>query len=100
MHKLLNIFLVIILLSACSKNESNNEIKLSSLVKADFSYTQDLFDCTLNENESLIDLESFFSKNMAKGYISTSKTNHSFTKIETDSILGYIVNKVCEFSLK
>lgn len=43
---------------------------------------------------------SFFSKNMAKGYISTSKTNHSFTKIETDSILGYIVNKVCEFSLK
>ena len=64
MHKLLNIFLVIILLSACSKNESNNEIKLSSLVKADFSYTQDLFDCTLNENESLIDLESFFSKNI------------------------------------
>ncbi len=62
MHKLLNIFLVIILLSACSKNESNDEIKLSSLVKADFSYTQDLFDCTLNENESLIGLESFFQK--------------------------------------
>ena len=66
MHKLLNIFLVIILLSACSKNESNNEIKLSSLVKADFSYTQDLFDCTLNKNESLIGLESFFSKNIEK----------------------------------
>ena len=64
MHKLLNIFLVIIFLSACSKNESNNEIKLSSLVKADFSYTQDLFDCTLNENKSLIGLESFFSKNI------------------------------------
>ena len=64
MHKLLNIFLVIILLSACSKNDSTNEIKLSSLVKADFSYTQDLFDCTLNENESLIGLESFFSKNI------------------------------------
>ena len=66
MHKLLNIFLVIILLSACSKNDSTNEIKLSSLVKADFSYTQDLFDCTLNENESLIGLESFFSKNIEK----------------------------------
>ena len=64
MHKLLNIFLVIIFLSACGKNESNNETKLSSLVKADFSYTQDLFDCTLNENESLIGLESFFSKNI------------------------------------
>ena len=64
MHKLLNIFLVIILLSACGKNDSTNEIKLSSLVKADFSYTQDLFDCTLNENESLIGLESFFSKNI------------------------------------
>jgi len=64
MHKLLNIFLVIILLSACSKSEYNDQIKLSSLVKADFSYTQDLFDCTLNENESLISLESFFSKNI------------------------------------
>ena len=64
MHKLLNIFLVIILLSACSNDDSTNETKLSSLIKADFSYTQDLFDCTLNENESLISLESFFSKNI------------------------------------
>ena len=64
MHKLLNIFLVIILLSACSNNDSANETKLSSLIKADFSYTQDLFDCTLNENESLLSLESFFSKNI------------------------------------
>ena len=64
MHKLLNIFLVIILLSACGNNDSANETKLSSLIKADFSYTQDLFDCTLNENESLISLESFFSKNI------------------------------------
>ena len=64
MHKFLNILLVIILLSACSNNDSTNETKLSSLIKADFSYTQDLFDCTLNENESLISLESFFSKNI------------------------------------
>ena len=64
MHKLLNIFLVIILLSACSKNDSANETKLSSLIKPDFSYTQDLFNCTLNENQSLIGLESFFSKNI------------------------------------
>ena len=64
MHKLLNIFLVIIFLSSCSKDDFNNETKLSSLIKADFSYTQDLFECTLNENESLISLESFFSKNI------------------------------------
>ena len=64
MHKLLNIFLVIIFLSACGKDDLNNETKLSTLIKADFSYTQDLFECTLNENESLISLESFFSKNI------------------------------------
>tara|TARA_B000000475_G_C15900955_1_gene408547 strand:+ start:39 stop:782 length:744 start_codon:yes stop_codon:yes gene_type:complete len=64
MHKFLNILLVIILFSACSNNDSTNETKLSSLIKADFSYTQDLFDCTLNKNESLISLESFFSKNI------------------------------------
>ena len=66
MYKFINIFLVTILLSACSKNDLNNEIKLSTLIEADFSYTQDLFDCTLNENESLISLESFFSKNIEK----------------------------------
>ena len=62
MHKFLNILLVIILLSACSNNDSTNETKLSSLIKADFSYTQDLFDCTLNKNESLISLRIFFFK--------------------------------------
>ena len=64
MNKLPNIFLVIILLSACSKNDPNNETKLSSLIKPDFLYTQDLFNCTLNKNQSLIGLESFFSKNI------------------------------------
>ena len=43
---------------------------------------------------------SFFSKGMAKGYLTTSRTEHSFTKIEIDSILGYVLNKVCKYSLK
>ena len=81
MHKLLNIFLVIILLSACSNNDSANETKLSSLIKADFSYTQDLFDCTLNENESLISLESFFSKNYTYAFL--------FVRIKSDEIISY-----------
>ena len=41
---------------------------------------------------------SFFSKGMAEAYVTTSKTNHSFSKIEIDSILGYILNNVCKFS--
>ena len=81
MHKLLNIFLVIILLSACSKNDPNNETKLSSLIKPDFLYTQDLFNCTLNENQSLIGLESFFSKNIEKQSQSIAKVvNIEFMK--------------------
>ena len=43
---------------------------------------------------------SFFSKGMAEGYITTSRTDHSFSKIEINSILGYILNKVCEYSFK
>ena len=41
---------------------------------------------------------SFFSKGMAEGYLSTSKTNHSFSKIDHDTILGYILNIACNKS--
>ncbi len=42
---------------------------------------------------------SFFSKGMAEGYLSTSRTNHSFSEIDHDTILGYILNTVCKKSL-
>ena len=41
---------------------------------------------------------SFFSNNMADGFLSTKKTNHNFQKIEDDSILGYLLGIVCNNS--
>lgn len=66
MIKALNSLLILIFISACGIRDSENEIKLSSLIEPDFTYTQDLFKCSLNKNQSLISLETFFSKNIAK----------------------------------
>ncbi len=66
MIKGLYTLIILILLSACSERDSENEIKLSTLIEADFTYTQDLFNCSLNQNQSLISLETFFSKNISK----------------------------------
>lgn len=66
MIKVLYTLIILILLSACSERDSENEIKLSTLIEADFTYTQDLFNCSLNQNLSLISLETFFSKNISK----------------------------------
>lgn len=66
MTKVLYTLTILILLSACGVRDSESEIKLSTLIEADFTYTQDLFDCSLNQNQSLISLETFFSKNIAK----------------------------------
>lgn len=43
---------------------------------------------------------SLFKENMAEQYLSTKKTNHTFQKIEKDSILGYLLNIVCKNSYK
>ena len=66
MIKGLYTLIILILLSACSERDSENEIKLSTLIEADFTYTQELFNCSLNQNQSLISLETFFSKNISK----------------------------------
>ena len=66
MFKVLNIIFIFIFLYACGQDNAPNKIKLSSLINAEFTYTQDLFDCELNKNQSLIALEAFFSKNIKK----------------------------------
>jgi len=66
MFKVLNMILISIFIHACGQDNASNKIKLSSLINAEFTYTQDLFNCNLDKNQSLIALESFFSKNIKK----------------------------------
>lgn len=66
MFKVLNMILISIFIHACGQDNASNKIKLSSLINAEFTYTQDLFNCNLGKNQSLIALESFFSKNIKK----------------------------------
>jgi hypothetical protein len=66
MYRLLTLILVTITIASCGSKDSNDEIKLSSLIQPNFSFTYDLIECELNENSSLLDLEFFFSKNIDK----------------------------------
>ena len=62
MYKSIYFLLIIILLNACGSNDDANSSSLSTLIKPNFTYKQDFFNCNLNNNNSLINLESFFSK--------------------------------------
>ena len=82
----------------------NNHVFYKTLVNHD---EKKKFQSTISENQGDCNtLEwkmthiSFFSKDMAEGYLTTSRTDHSFSKIKSDTILGYILNKVCEYSYK
>ena len=66
MYRLLTLILITITMTSCGSKDSNNEIKLSSLIQPNFSFTYDLIECELNKNSSLLDLEFFFSKNIDK----------------------------------
>ena len=66
MYRILILILIIITMASCGSKDSNDEIKLSSLIQPNFSFTYDLIECELNKNSSLLDLEFFFSKNIDK----------------------------------
>ncbi len=66
MHKFLNLFLITVILVSCGNNNVKDDIKLSSLIEPEFSFNHSIIECKLLGESSLIDLEFFFSKNIAK----------------------------------
>lgn len=64
MQRVLSLILITTILVSCGDKDNNDKIRLSSLIEPNFSFTFDFFECSINKNSSLIDLESFFSKNI------------------------------------
>ena len=99
MIKVLYTLIILILLSACGMRDSDNEIKLSTLIEADFTFTQDLFNCNLNQNQSLISLETYFSKNIKK-YISLSEQENLKVSIffpeNNSNITNFIISIISD----
>ena len=62
MYRVFYLLFTVIFLSSCSSDEDNNQSSLSSLIMPNFSLKQDYFNCNLNQEYSLINIESFFSK--------------------------------------
>ena len=78
MYKSIYFLLIIILLNACGSHDDSNSSTLSTLIKPNFTYKQDFFNCNLNNNISLINLESFFSKVVEEYKINKSQ-NFNFS---------------------
>lgn len=74
MLRLIIYSLLMIGIISCGQDISK-ENRVSSLIKPNFTYNYDLFKCTLNENYSLIGLETFFSKNITKYMSLVQKEN-------------------------
>ena len=74
MNRPIYLMSLLIFIFACEQDKSINENRLSSLIKPNFSYNQDIFNCNLVSNSSLISLESFFSK-QSKKYSSSLQAN-------------------------
>lgn len=66
MQKILYIFVLSFILISCGDTSNNRTNSLSTLIKPSFTYNIDFFRCNLNDNVSLFNLESFFSKNILK----------------------------------
>ena len=58
MYRFLTLILITITIASCGSKDSNDKIKLSSLIQPNFTFTYDLIECELNENSSLLDLET------------------------------------------
>lgn len=60
MIKSIKYLILISIIVSCDRN-SNEPESLTSLLRPNFEFSQDLFDCNLNENISSLRLETFFS---------------------------------------
>lgn len=93
-----NIFILISIFTIFSCGNSNTEPNrsLSSLIQPEFTYNQDFFDCSINTNYSLINLESFFSSFIGdynKGEVNGETLNASVLFPDNiDTIKNFIIS--------
>ena len=70
MHSLYKYSLIFIFLISCS-SESNNAIEANLLISPNYQFSNELFECKLNDGYTLLNLESFFS-NLLKNDLSNN----------------------------
>ena len=61
MFKNIYILISLFIITSCENSSPEINKSLSELIQPEFTYSQDFFDCTINSEYSLINLESFFS---------------------------------------
>ena len=70
MHSFYKYSLILIFLISCS-SESDNAVEASSLISPDYQFSSEFFECKLNDEYTLLNLESFFS-NLLKNDLSNN----------------------------
>ena len=61
MFKNIYILISLFIIISCGDSSTETNSSLSALIQPEFTYSQDFFDCSINSEYSLINLESFFS---------------------------------------
>ena len=61
MFKNIYILISFFIITSCGDSSTETNSSLSALIQPEFTYSQDFFDCSINSEYSLINLESFFS---------------------------------------
>ena len=61
MFKNIYILISFFIITSCGGSSTETNSSLSALIQPEFTYSQDFFDCSINSEYSLINLESFFS---------------------------------------
>ena len=70
MHSFYKYSLILIFLISCS-SESDNAVEANSLIFPDYQFSSEFFECKLNNEYTLLNLESFFS-NLLKNDLSNN----------------------------
>jgi hypothetical protein len=61
MFKNIYILISFFIITSCGGSSTETSSSLSALIQPEFTYSQDFFDCSINSEYSLMNLESFFS---------------------------------------
>ena len=98
MFKHIYILISFFIITSCGNSSTETNKSLSSLIQPEFTYSQDFFDCTINSEYSLINLESFFSS-FVDGY---KKKDDSAIKVsvlfpdKVDVIKKFIISVISD----
>ena len=92
--RLKNLLIAIFFVTSCNYEPSDNTQNLSELILPDKSYLSSQYECTLNPNKNLNDLEQYIPKlsQLLKNHNFDYQLDFYFLDIKDDQIKNFLIN--------